>query len=58
MSALDGTIVTTALVKISSGFGALDRAAWLVTAYLLTYNGILPPLLSHCTAYLSLTQHF
>src|SRR5688500_2844926 len=39
VSAMDGTIVTTALIKISSSFGALDRAAWLVTAYLLTYNG-------------------
>lgn len=36
--ALDTTIVTTALIKISSDFGALEQAAWLITAYLLTYN--------------------
>jgi MFS family permease len=38
VSALDTTIVTTALIKISSGFNALEQGAWLVTAYLLTYN--------------------
>lgn len=38
ISALDTTIVTTALIKISSGFSALEQGAWLVTAYLLTYN--------------------
>lgn len=38
ISALDTTIVTTALIKISSGFNALEQAAWLVTTYLLTYN--------------------
>ena len=38
LSALDTTIVTTALIKISSDYGALEQAAWLITAYLLTYN--------------------
>jgi hypothetical protein len=38
VSAMDTTIVTTALIKISSGFNALEQGAWLVTAYLLTYN--------------------
>lgn len=38
ISALDTTIVTTALIKISNGFNALEQAAWLVTTYLLTYN--------------------
>ncbi|KAG9196406.1 hypothetical protein G6011_01527 [Alternaria panax] len=38
LSALDTTIVTTALIKISSDFDALEQAAWLITAYLLTYN--------------------
>lgn len=38
VSALDTTIVTTALIKISSGFNSLEQGAWLVTAYLLTYN--------------------
>jgi VIT1/CCC1 family predicted Fe2+/Mn2+ transporter len=38
ISAMDTTIVTTALIKISSGFNALEQGAWLVTAYLLTYN--------------------
>ncbi|KAJ4352710.1 hypothetical protein N0V95_004035 [Ascochyta clinopodiicola] len=41
ISALDTTIVTTALIKISSGFNALEQAAWLVTTYLLTYNSFL-----------------
>ncbi|KAJ4988353.1 major facilitator superfamily transporter [Stagonosporopsis vannaccii] len=41
LSALDTTIVTTALIKISSGFSALDQAAWLITTYLLTYNSFL-----------------
>jgi MFS family permease len=38
LSALDGTIVTTGLIKISSDFDALSQAAWLITTYLLTYN--------------------
>jgi hypothetical protein len=38
LSALDTTIVTTALIKTSSEFGALEQAAWLIAAYLLTYN--------------------
>lgn len=38
ISAIDTTIVTTALVKISSEFNSFEQAAWLVTAYLLTYN--------------------
>jgi MFS family permease len=38
LSAMDTTIVTTSLIRISSGFGALDKGAWLVTGYLLTYN--------------------
>lgn len=41
MSAMDTTIVATALIKISGSFNALDQAAWLVTAYLLTYNSFL-----------------
>ncbi|KAJ8116457.1 hypothetical protein OPT61_g2122 [Boeremia exigua] len=41
LSALDTTIVTTALIKISSGFNALEQAAWLITTYLLTYNSFL-----------------
>jgi MFS family permease len=42
LSALDTTIVTTGLIRISSDFEALGQAAWLITAYLLTYNGTLP----------------
>jgi hypothetical protein len=38
ISAMDTTVVTTALIKISSSFNALEQGAWLVTAYLLTYN--------------------
>ncbi|KAF9692531.1 hypothetical protein EKO04_009665 [Ascochyta lentis] len=41
ISALDTTIVTTALIKISSGFNGLEQAAWLITTYLLTYNSFL-----------------
>lgn len=41
ISALDTTIVTTALIKISSGFNALEQGTWLITAYLLTYNGMI-----------------
>ncbi|KAI8935767.1 hypothetical protein NX059_007287 [Plenodomus lindquistii] len=41
LSAIDTTIVTTALIKISGDFNALDKSAWLVTAYLLTYNSFL-----------------
>ena len=43
LSAMDTTIVTTALIKISSEFNSLEQAAWLVTAYLLTYNCEYPP---------------
>ncbi|KAF2792728.1 MFS general substrate transporter [Melanomma pulvis-pyrius CBS 109.77] len=41
MSALDTTIITTGLIKISSDFNALGEAAWLITTYLLTYNSFL-----------------
>ncbi|ORY11222.1 major facilitator superfamily domain-containing protein [Clohesyomyces aquaticus] len=41
MSALDTTIVTTGLIKISSEFNSLAQAAWLITTYLLTYNAFL-----------------
>jgi MFS family permease len=38
---MDTTIITTALIKISSNFHALDQGAWLITAYLLMYNSFL-----------------
>ncbi|KAF2809906.1 MFS general substrate transporter [Mytilinidion resinicola] len=41
VSALDTTIVTTALIKISSDFGSLNESAWLIVTYLLTYNSFL-----------------
>jgi MFS family permease len=41
MSAMDTTIVTTALIKISSDFNGLEQGPWLITAYLLTYNSFL-----------------
>ncbi|KAF2034646.1 putative MSF multidrug transporter [Setomelanomma holmii] len=41
ISAMDTTIITTALIKISSGFDALEQGPWLITAYLLTYNSFL-----------------
>ncbi|KAF2280872.1 MFS general substrate transporter [Westerdykella ornata] len=41
ISALDTTIITTSLIKISSSFDALERGAWLITTYLLTYNAFI-----------------
>lgn len=41
VSAMDTTILTTALVKISSDFNRLQEGPWLITAYLLTYNSFL-----------------
>ncbi|KAF2876336.1 major facilitator superfamily domain-containing protein [Massariosphaeria phaeospora] len=41
ISAMDTTIITTGLIKISSEFNGLSQAAWLITAYLLTYNAFL-----------------
>ncbi|KAF2441244.1 MFS general substrate transporter [Karstenula rhodostoma CBS 690.94] len=41
VSAMDTTIITTALFRISSDFYALDQGPWLVTAYLLAYNSFL-----------------
>jgi len=38
---MDTTIVTTALIKISSDFHALEQGVWLITAYMLTYNSFL-----------------
>ncbi|OCL11589.1 MFS general substrate transporter, partial [Glonium stellatum] len=41
ISAMDTTIITTALLKISSDFNALSQSGWLVVTYLLTYNSCL-----------------
>ncbi|PSN65615.1 MFS general substrate transporter [Corynespora cassiicola Philippines] len=41
MASMDTTIITTALIKISSEYNALSQAPWLVTAYLLPYNSFL-----------------
>ncbi|KAH7132481.1 putative MFS multidrug transporter [Dendryphion nanum] len=41
MSAMDTTIITTGLIRISSEFKSLNQAPWLVTTYLLTYNSFL-----------------
>ena len=38
---MDTTIITTALLRISSDFYSLDQGPWLITAYLLTYNSFL-----------------
>ncbi|PLB53453.1 MFS general substrate transporter [Aspergillus steynii IBT 23096] len=38
LSALDSTIISTAVFKISSSFDSTSQSAWIVTAYLLTYN--------------------
>ncbi|KAF2757236.1 MFS general substrate transporter [Pseudovirgaria hyperparasitica] len=41
LSALDGTIVSTALIEISNDLKSLSQANWLVIAYFLTYNAFL-----------------
>ncbi|CRG90950.1 Multidrug resistance protein fnx1 [Talaromyces islandicus] len=41
LSALETTIVATALNKISSDLDSLGQSTWIVVAYLLTYNGFL-----------------
>ncbi|OCK80431.1 putative MSF multidrug transporter [Lepidopterella palustris CBS 459.81] len=41
ISAMDTTIITTALLRISSDFNALNQSGWLVVTYLLTYNSFL-----------------
>ena len=42
LAALDQTIVSTALPRITSDFGALSQLAWVVTAYLLTSTASTP----------------
>jgi len=42
MSALDQSIVSTALPKITSELGGLDKLSWVVTAYLLTATASTP----------------
>ncbi|CAG8501995.1 10428_t:CDS:2 [Ambispora gerdemannii] len=42
LASLDGTIISTALPRIATEFGALDRYSWVATAYLLTYNAFQP----------------
>jgi alpha-beta hydrolase superfamily lysophospholipase len=39
LGALDQTIVATALPTIGRHFGNLEDLSWVVTAYLLTWNG-------------------
>ncbi|OQD88493.1 hypothetical protein PENSOL_c072G01313 [Penicillium solitum] len=41
LSALETTIVSTALQTISSDLQDLSKSTWIVVAYLLTYNGFL-----------------
>ncbi|KAF2749613.1 MFS general substrate transporter [Sporormia fimetaria CBS 119925] len=38
VAAMDTSILSTALIRISSDFRSLGSATWLVTSYLLTYN--------------------
>ena len=40
LSALETSIIATALVSISSSLGRYDKANWVVTAYLITYTGM------------------
>ena len=42
LSALDQSIVGTALPRITSDLGGLDRLSWVVTAYLLTSTSSTP----------------
>ncbi|CAG8639471.1 8662_t:CDS:2 [Gigaspora rosea] len=42
LSALDQTIVATALPKIASDFNGLDQIAWVATSYLLTMTSFQP----------------
>ncbi|KAF9922173.1 hypothetical protein FBU30_007739 [Linnemannia zychae] len=42
LASLDGTIIATALPKISSDFKAQSQMSWVATAYLLTYNAFQP----------------
>jgi MFS family permease len=39
LSALDSTIVSTALVPITNSLRGFDRSSWIINAYLLTYTG-------------------
>lgn len=41
MSTLETTIIATALISISSSLGNYEKSNWVVTAYLLTYTGLL-----------------
>ncbi|KAG8623588.1 hypothetical protein KVT40_008564 [Elsinoe batatas] len=41
LSALETTIIATALVSITSNMGSYDKGNWIVTAYLVTYAGFL-----------------
>lgn len=40
LSALETSIIATALVSISSSLGGSDKSNWVVTAYLITYTGM------------------
>lgn len=40
LSALETTVVATALVKISEAFKTYDKAGWIVVSYMLTYTGM------------------
>lgn len=58
-SALDGTIVGTAMPKIVGDLGGLSMMTWLTTAYLLTSTTIVPiagKLLIYWDAALSMYQ--
>src|SRR4029434_10514971 len=43
LAALDQSIVATALPRITSELGGLDKLSWVVTAYLLTSTAATPP---------------
>lgn len=40
LSALETTIIATALISISTALESYDRSNWIVTAYLTTYTGL------------------
>ncbi|KAM0095807.1 hypothetical protein ACP6JD_000617 [Aspergillus fumigatus] len=54
LAALDSTIISTALFDISNSLNETSKSAWVVTSYLLTYNGMAWTLCLQLTA-LSLT---
>ena len=43
LASIEGTIVSTALVSITDDLQGFERASWIVTAYLITFTGMIFP---------------